>query len=505
MPRAHALVRGHARDVLAVEADRGRPPAGARPRSCAAASSCRRRSRRRARPSRPRATASETPRTACSRPCRASSRSTASRLMRAPSRGRRRSTAASRITACGSPSAITRPASMQTSRVDHLDEHVDDVLDPDDRDAALRAARGSSRRARRPRRRSGPPPISSSSSTTGVGRERARQLEPLAVEQAEALGAAVGERRVRPQCSSTSMQRVVGRAARAARRRSRAPTKTFSNTVMPPNGRGTWCARPMPEPAAACRRRPGDVVAAEADRARRRRERAGEHVEQRRLARRRWGRRCRPPRRRRREVDAVEDDERAEALADPGRRRGSACRSGRPRARVYALYGLQLRRDRHVRVGGVLADHELELELARSALTHWPPMIGVGHDVRRPGPCPTSRCPTGVSTVERLRSRSATAALSFGFAARLERRRRRRRTARGSAPSCWFHCLPRRASCSRRRAALRRHAGQRRRVRARSAPSRRRSRGCSRASRAPRPARGTGPVLAIWAILICFV
>ncbi len=79
-----------------------------------------------------------------------------------------------------------------------------------------------------------------------AGRERPRQLEPLAVEQAEALGRAGWRARSRPQSSSTSMQRVVGVLAAQAAAGRRARRSTFSNTVMSPNGRGTWWARPIP-------------------------------------------------------------------------------------------------------------------------------------------------------------------------------------------------------------------------------------------------------------------
>ena len=125
------------------------------------------------------------------------------------------------------------------------------MLDPDDRDPPARsclivatssAASASVR----------PAPISSSSSTAGsVASARAssrrlrcsrprlsarRLLEPRSTADVEHLDAGVVG--VRP---------VSGRPPVAA------PTKTFSNTVMSPNGRGTWCARPMPRTATAGR------------------------------------------------------------------------------------------------------------------------------------------------------------------------------------------------------------------------------------------------------------
>ena len=126
---------------------------------------------------------------------------------------------------------------MQTSRSTTCTQHVDDVLDPDDRDAPARAPRGSSSTSSPASASVRPRADLVEQQHAGSGRERPRQLEPLAVEQAEALGAAVGEVEQAAQLEHLDAA-VVGGAARAGRRPWRRPTKTFSNTVMPPNGRG---------------------------------------------------------------------------------------------------------------------------------------------------------------------------------------------------------------------------------------------------------------------------
>ena len=179
-----------------------------------------------------------------------------------------------------------------------------------------------------------PPPISSSSRTCGFGRERAGELEPLAVEQAERLGPAVRDGRQAAQLEHLD-DRVVARRGAGAPPPVVAPTRTFSNTVMPPNGRGTWCVRADAEPAARAAPTGRDVGAPEADAAAVGALRAGEDVQQRRLARAVGADdadRLAGPHG---EVDAVEHDERAEALA----RRPTAASSARAvtRSAVDAL------------------------------------------------------------------------------------------------------------------------------------------------------------------------
>ena len=92
-PERGARVSASCADVLALEGDARRPRSGARRRWRAAASSCRRRWRRRARPSRPCRLERLTPRTACSWPWRASSRSTESSVTPRLRRDRPRSRA----------------------------------------------------------------------------------------------------------------------------------------------------------------------------------------------------------------------------------------------------------------------------------------------------------------------------------------------------------------------------------------------------------------------------
>ena len=82
-----------------------------------------------------------------------------------------------------------------------------------------------------------PPPISSSSSSCGLVGERAREFQPLAVEQAQRLGAPVGEAGHAAERERVD-RAVVGRVAARGPPPLVAATKTFSNTVMPANGRG---------------------------------------------------------------------------------------------------------------------------------------------------------------------------------------------------------------------------------------------------------------------------
>ena len=186
------------------------------------------------------------------------------------------------MTAAGSPSAITRPASMQTSRLDALHEHVDDVLDPDDRDAA--AAHLADRRDQL--------------AGLGVGQPGADLVEQQ--HAGPVASARASSRRLRCSRPRLSARRLASvdeaaqlehlDAALVARPGARspppaaAPTSTFSKTVMPPNGRGTWWARPTPSRQRAGGAGSGDVRAAQAHAALVGPQRAGEHAQQRRLA-----------------------------------------------------------------------------------------------------------------------------------------------------------------------------------------------------------------------------
>ena len=119
---------------------------------------------------------------------------------------------------------------------------MDDVLDPHDRDAAAPAPPGSSRRARRPRRRSGRRRSRRGAARPGSVAERAGELEPLAVEQAEALGAAVGEPGQAAQLERLDAARVggLGRAARSpcAARRRRSRRRSCPRRAAAPGARG---------------------------------------------------------------------------------------------------------------------------------------------------------------------------------------------------------------------------------------------------------------------------
>ena len=96
------------------------------------------------------------------------------------------------MTALGSPSAMILPASMQMRRLGHLQQDVDDVLDPHDGDAA--ASQLEDRADQLLRLGVGQPAADLvEQQQRRLGRQRARKLEPLAVEQAERLGAAVGD------------------------------------------------------------------------------------------------------------------------------------------------------------------------------------------------------------------------------------------------------------------------------------------------------------------------
>ena len=150
----------------------------------------------------------------------------------------------------------------------------------------------------------------------GLGRERARDFEPLAVGQGEALGqlvAAVGEAE-----ALQDRPRPRARASASRGRRCSAPMVTFSSTLRPLNGRTIWKVRPTPASHTRSGRRPEIVLAVEADGAGGRRVDAGDHVEDRGLARAvgsdqrvdRAGRHA--------EADIVHRAQAAEALAEAG-------------------------------------------------------------------------------------------------------------------------------------------------------------------------------------------
>ena len=150
-----------------------------------------------------------------------------------------------------------------------------------------------------------------------AGRERAGELQALAVDQAERLGAPVGDA-VMPVSAERRRWRARRRRRVAEPPPCAAAVKTFSNTVMPLNGRGIWCVRAEAAPARA--RRSADarhVLAAEAHLPGGRRMRADQDAEQGRLA----GAVGADDADRfagvDREIDGVEDHQRAEALVEP--------------------------------------------------------------------------------------------------------------------------------------------------------------------------------------------
>ena len=74
-------------------------------------------------------------------------------------------------------------------------------------------------------------------------------------------------RRISPVRSSTSRRHTPRLRRRQGPRRFAQPTSTFSNTVMPRNGRGTWYVRAMPDRQRAAASRRGDFGAIEPNRA----------------------------------------------------------------------------------------------------------------------------------------------------------------------------------------------------------------------------------------------
>ena len=149
-----------------------------------------------------------------------------------------------------------------------------------------------------------------------AGRQRAGEFEALAVDQAERLGAAVGDAGHAGRRQSTRR-----RARRLRRGRApppwRAAAKTFSNTVMPENGRGIWWVRARPRRQ---RSAVGSAVTsspAQPDGPGGRRVRADQDAEQRRLAGPVGADDADGLVGADREVDAVEHHQRVEALVEP--------------------------------------------------------------------------------------------------------------------------------------------------------------------------------------------
>ena len=332
-----------------------------------------------------------------------------------------------------------------------------------------------------------------------VGCERARQLEPLAVEQPERLGAPVGERRACRTVSSASIDAPVG-APRACARRRRSPprarsrTRSCRRTAAAPGARARCPSRQRAAAPAgvtsASRKRTAPAVGLQ---------RAGEDVEQRRLAR------------------AVGADD-ADRLAGPEARsrrrqappaRRSACeprataRSGVPRGRAHdpaSAVRLQLapRPELSCR-RGVLVTMASTLNLP----ARLDPLGADDRPVRETcgdrAPGRSSPCPSGVLVFERL-ERLRHGRLALRVAARLQRRQsdleHRGRGAELLEP------LPARSpSCRRSRAAGSTY-GWRRAIRARRAPVDRGGQVVAQVAEGP-ISDANRPVFAICAILTC--
>ena len=128
--------------------------------------------------------------------------------------------------------------------IDHGDERVNDVLDPDDRHAG-RAHAVDQLDQRRGLVLDETAGDLVKQQHARPGGERAGELKPLAVEQRQRARAAGWP------CPSARSVRAGRRSRRRPRLRCRPPPKAaattrFSNTVMPPNGCGTWNERAIP-------------------------------------------------------------------------------------------------------------------------------------------------------------------------------------------------------------------------------------------------------------------
>ena len=128
-----------------------------------------------------------------------------------------------------------------------------------------------------------PPPISSKQQHGRVGRERARKLKALAIDESEGLRASVGDSR-----HAGQRKRFDCRLHRRDHARAPPPcaaaVNTFSNTVMPLNGLGIWCVRASPRRHRSAVGAMGDVVAEKAHASGGRRMRADQEAEQGRLS-----------------------------------------------------------------------------------------------------------------------------------------------------------------------------------------------------------------------------
>jgi hypothetical protein len=171
-----------------------------------------------------------------------------------------------------------------------LQQHMHDVLDPDDGDAApVQHADGLDQL--------GSVAVSQAAADLveqqhdRIGGKCPRQLEPFAIEQAERLGAAIGQLD-----HAAQAQRID--AARAGLVAAEPATVRGGGQHVLEHRHAAEGARDLvgtgdTEAAALCRVEPRHVFAEKGDRSHRRGIRAGEHVQQRRTCRRHWARRCR--------------------------------------------------------------------------------------------------------------------------------------------------------------------------------------------------------------------
>ena len=201
----------------------------------------------------------------------------------------------------------------------------------------------------------------------GIGGERARQFEALAVDQAERLGAPVGDA-VMPAASSESIGALVGLVAAEAAAVRGGGEDVLEHRHAAERPRNLMGARESAPAALGGRQTSVTSSPRKRTAAARSALRADQDAEQRRLA---GAVRADDADRlvgADREVDAVEHHKRVEALVESlgVEQRSSAGALGvtfGPRRRS-AVVRHELGRDRHVRIGGVLGDDVVELELA---------------------------------------------------------------------------------------------------------------------------------------------
>ena len=198
-------------------------------------------------------------------------------------RDRTATTAGSRTTASGVPSAIG-DAVIEHEHVRGERHHrAHHVLDQQDGQPAVAVERrAGSRPCGRSRSAAGRPSPRRAAAAAARWRARAR---PRAACGRAASGVEASRWRLSKRSSRrSSVLRARCRAAPTSRRCSSAPTMTLSSTLSAGNGRTIWKVRAMPRRQTASGAQAVDRLAGEGDRAAVRRQRAGDHVEHRGLA-----------------------------------------------------------------------------------------------------------------------------------------------------------------------------------------------------------------------------